>query len=105
MDVKSSARTRQRARARLTAAALDRRAAAERGVAAPAARQIGAKIAGWRRRRGMTQAALAATVRCDRSVVCRWEAGLRTPTLGHLLALGRALGCGAAALLPHEGDG
>ena len=67
--------------------------------------QLGANIKRWRQRRGLSQAALAAAVGCDRSVVCRWEAGLRTPTLGHLLALGRALGCGAAALLPEEKDG
>jgi transcriptional regulator with XRE-family HTH domain len=80
-------------------------AAVKRGVAGPAARKIGENIERWRRRQGQSQAALAAAIGCDRSVVCRWEAGVRTPTLGHLLALGRALGCGAADLLPHEMDG
>ena len=80
-------------------------AATEHKNGSPAARQIGANVQHWRKRRGMSQAALAATVGCDRSIVCRWEVGLRTPTLKHLLVLGDALGCGAAALLPDEGHG
>jgi len=61
---------------------------------------IGAAIAARRQERRMNQADLAQALGCDRSAVSRWEMGLRLPTIPHLLALGRALGCGGRALLP-----
>ena len=66
----------------------------------PLALQIGAAIAERRQRLGLSQAELADTLGCDRSAVSRWEMGLRLPSMPHLVALGRALGCGARALLP-----
>lgn len=66
---------------------------------------IGRAIAARRTAVGMTQTTLAILVGCDRSAVCRWETGQRAPSLGHLVAIGRALGCGAAALLDEGGEG
>ena len=45
-------------------------------------------------------AAAVAHLAVDRTAVSRWEAGERLPSLAHLAALGRALGCGARDLLP-----
>ncbi len=91
---------------RLTAAAIDRR------LHQPARRpglpddefavRLGATIALWRRRRGLSREALAEAVGCDRSTLARWEKGRRLPPLTALLLLGRTLGCGAAALLPND---
>lgn len=66
------------------------------------ARVVGQNIGKFRRRHGLTQEKLAEAIGCDRSAVCHWEAGNRLPTLEHLVALGRALGCSARALLPEE---
>ena len=101
----------ERSPIRLTAAAIDRRLRRERAgdrgprTADGVAMRLGREIARRRRLRGMTQEALAAAVACDRSLVCRWERGQRTPTLPRLLVLARALGCDAGALLadpPHQ---
>ena len=61
---------------------------------------IGAEVRRRRRRRGLSQAALAAAVGRDRSTVSRWEAGERLPTLAALVALARVLRCAPGALLP-----
>lgn len=61
---------------------------------------IGNRIASRRRAVRMTQAALSRAVGCDRSAAARWEVGLRLPTVPNLVAVGRALGCGAGDLLP-----
>ena len=66
----------------------------------PLAVWIGEEIATRRQELGMSQHELAQAIGCDRSSVSRWEMGLRLPSLPHLIALGRALGCGARALLP-----
>jgi DNA-binding XRE family transcriptional regulator len=66
----------------------------------PLALRIGAAIAERRERRKMSQAELAQALGCTRSAVSRWEMGLRLPSVPHLIAIGRALGCGARALLP-----
>ncbi len=65
------------------------------------ARAIGAEAARRREARGWSQTELAA-VGCDRWAVSRWEARRRPPSLPHLAALGRVLGCGACALLPTD---
>ncbi len=64
------------------------------------AQAIGTEVARRREEQGWSQTGLAAMVGCDRSAVSRWESGRRLPSLPHLVALGRALGCGACALLP-----
>ncbi len=91
----------------LTAAAIDRRLAAEPVAATTEedrlAAVIGHNVERWRRARGWTQEDLAQAIGCNRSAVSRWEAGRRLPSLPHLLALGNVLGCGAAALLPDGG--
>lgn len=93
----------------LTAAAIDRRLAREADDITANAGQVavlvGRNVERWRRQRGMTQEELALAIRCNRSAVSRWEAGRRLPSLTHLLALGEALGCGAAALLPAGQEG
>lgn len=63
---------------------------------------IGGKVEALRKQHGLTQQELGAAIGCDRSAVCRWEAGNRLPTLEHLVALGQVLGCSARALLPEE---
>lgn len=98
---------------RLTAAAIDRHLNGERAgpeVAEGVVRideaalmvTIGQRIRQWRRQRGMSQSDLAEAVDCDRSAVCRWETGQRAPSLAHLVAVGRALGCPPAALLSDD---
>ena len=90
----------------LTAGAIDRRLAGARaerpmgGEEADLARAIGAAVARRRGELGLDQKGLAARVGCAPSAVSRWEAGLRLPSLLHLAALGRALGCGMRDLLP-----
>jgi transcriptional regulator with XRE-family HTH domain len=64
--------------------------------------RLGANIARWRRLRGLTQRELARRRGCDHSAVSLWEAGKRLPSLVHLVALRRVLGCGAQPLLPAE---
>ncbi len=93
----------------LTAAGIDRRLRDMRAWPqamdrqdAILARMIGAEIARRREEKGSSQTELAAEIGCDRSSVSRWEAGLRLPSLSHLAALGRVLGCGVCALLPTE---
>ena len=66
----------------------------------PLAVEIGVAIATRRQECGLSQAELASVLDCDRSAVSRWEMGLRLPTVPHLMAIGRALGCGGRALLP-----
>ncbi len=99
---------------RLTREAIDRRLAGERAgpveVAAGVIRvdeaalmvAVGGQIRQRRTGCGMSQLDLAEVLDCDRSAVCRWETGHRVPTLAHLVALSRALGCEPAELL---GDG
>ena len=90
---------------RLTAAAIERRLRDGPGWQEPrdpVAVAVGAAIARRRRARGWSQMDLAERVDCDHSAIARWEAGRRTPTIAHLLALARALGCPAGALLPDE---
>ena len=60
---------------------------------------VGANLRRLRRRRGLNQASLAATLGRDRSTVSRWESGDRLPSLASLVALGRVLGCEPAALM------
>ena len=82
---------------------LVKRSAAQLGDASvpdPLAVRIGEEIASRRQQLGLSQHELAQAIGCDRSAVSRWEMGLRLPSLPHLIALGRALGCGARALLP-----
>ena len=62
--------------------------------------EIGAAITARREERRLSQAELAQALGCGRSTVSRWEMGLRLPSLPHLVEIGRALGCGARALLP-----
>lgn len=100
---------------RLTREAIDRRLAAERAepveLAAGVIRideaalmlTVGRQIRQRRTTCGMSQLDLAEVLDCDRSAVCRWETGQRVPTLAHLVALGRALGCEPAALLGTDG--
>jgi ribosome-binding protein aMBF1 (putative translation factor) len=66
----------------------------------PLAVRIGEEIGNRRQQLGMSQHDLARAIGCDRSAVSRWEMGLRLPSVPHLIAIGRALGCGARALLP-----
>ncbi len=73
-----------------------------RQEAATLARAVGAEVARRREACGLTQTELALAVGCDRSAVSRWEGGRRLPTLPHLAALARALGCCARALLPED---
>lgn len=80
---------------------LGRDSAATKRLAA----QVGENIARWRKLRGLSQAKLANLVGCDRSAICRWEAGQRLPTLPHLMAIGRVLRCGARPLLPADEGG
>ena len=91
----------------LTVASIDRRLSREPVSAATTedrlAIAIGQNVERWRRTRGWTQEDLARAIGCNRSAVSRWEAGRRLPSVPHLLALGDALGCGAAALLPDGG--
>jgi ribosome-binding protein aMBF1 (putative translation factor) len=100
---------------RLTREAIDRRLAGERAgpveVAAGVIQvdeaalmvAVGRQIRQRRTACGMSQLDLAEVLDCDRSAVCRWETGQRVPTLAHLVALGRALGCAPAALLENDG--
>ena len=96
---------------RLTGAAIDRRLAEKKrprpmtAAEAALARAVGEEIGRRREGLGLNQTELASRVGCDRSAVSRWEAGERLPSLAHLVALGRAFGCGARALLPDEGVG
>ena len=93
---------------RLTARAIDRRLAEKPGPRPMTAeeealaRAVGAEVVRRREGLGLNQTELAARVGCDRSAVSRWEAGERLPSLAHLAALGRALGCGARDLLPGD---
>lgn len=66
---------------------------------------VGANLRRRRRRQGLSQAALAAAVGRDRSTISRWESGERLPNLASLVALGRALRCDPAALLPQAKAG
>ncbi len=66
------------------------------------ARAIGTEVARRREARGWSQTELAAAIGCNRSAVSRWEAGRRLPSLPHLAAVGRVLGCGARVLLPTD---
>ena len=88
--------------AALTGSTIGRRLGQDRGYRPEdrLATGIGAEVRRQRRRRGLSQAALAAAVGRDRSTVSRWEAGERLPTLAALVALARALRCDPAALLP-----
>ena len=87
---------------RLTAAAIDRALAALPTRQAQPSRPtpcLGGEIARYRRRRGLSQVGLARAVGCDRSFVCRWERGERTPSLAHLAALARVFGADPGPLL------
>lgn len=66
---------------------------------------VGANLRRRRRRQGLTQTALATAVGRDRSTISRWESGERMPNLASLVALGRALRCDPAALLPQAKAG
>jgi DNA-binding XRE family transcriptional regulator len=79
---------------------LDAPAPAGRDEPDPLARRIGEAITARRQAAGLSQTELAQAIGCNRSAISRWEMGTRLPALPHLLALGRALGCGAGALLP-----
>ena len=91
---------------RLTAAAIDRRlnqtARGAKVLDDEFAVRLGATIARWRGRRGLSRETLAEEVGCDPSTLARWETGRRLPPLTALLVLGRVLGCGAGALLPED---
>lgn len=60
---------------------------------------LGQVIHQARFRAGLTQYRLARSLGVDRSTVSRWEAGLRTPTMPHLRALGELVDRPASALL------
>jgi DNA-binding transcriptional regulator YiaG len=99
---------------RLTRDAIDRRLSAESASPAEVAPEVimideaalmvavGHQIRQRRTALGMSQHDLAVVLDCDRSAVCRWETGQRAPTLAHLIAIGRALGCTSADLLASE---
>jgi ribosome-binding protein aMBF1 (putative translation factor) len=90
---------------RLTAEAIERRLRDGPGwnrPRDPVAVAVGAALARRRQQRGLSQMELADLVDCNHSAIARWEAGRRTPTIAHLLALARALGCRPEALLPDE---
>ena len=59
----------------------------------------GQKIAALRRKRGMTQDALAEALSVTRQAVSKWEADASLPETGKLLPLARLLGCTADYLL------
>ena len=59
----------------------------------------GQKIAALRRKRGMTQDALAEALSVTRQAVSKWEADAALPEAGKLLPLARLLGCTADYLL------
>ena len=59
----------------------------------------GQKIAALRRKRGMTQDALAEALSVTRQAVSKWEADAALPETGKLLPLARLLGCTADYLL------
>lgn len=63
------------------------------------ARLVGRNLCRHRRRRGLSQATLAAAIGRGRSAVCRWESGDRLPTLPALVAAAAALGCPPGDLL------
>ena len=64
---------------------------------------VGARMARARRAGGVTQARLAELVGVERPTVCRWERGLRSPSIHALLRVAAALGVPAAELLPETG--
>ena len=71
--------------------------------------EVGARIAGLRRARGMTQSQLAAAlapfgVRVGTAAVSKWEKGDSVPNAYQLLALARALGLSAWADAFGEGE-
>ena len=59
----------------------------------------GQKIAALRRKRGMTQDALAEALSVTRQAVSKWEADAALPETGKLVPLARLLGCTADYLL------
>jgi len=73
---------------------------ARRSAEVRLAREVGARIRRRRGQRGWSQGQLGRALGRDHSTVSRWESGDRLPTLPALLAIGRVLGCGPAALLP-----
>lgn len=63
---------------------------------------IGPRIVDHRERRGWTQKQLAAKSGLNQSQVSRFEKGERPPSVEHLAAIAKALGCGVAELLPKD---
>lgn len=78
--------------------ALGKPATAER----PLAQRLGTNLGDLRRRRGLSQAALARRIGRGRTAVCRWESGERLPTLAAFFALTVALACDPSDLLGAE---
>jgi mRNA-degrading endonuclease RelE of RelBE toxin-antitoxin system/DNA-binding XRE family transcriptional regulator len=61
-------------------------------------------LAFWRRRRGLTQAALAAAARVSQPFIAQLEAGMRRGDISTYRRLARALSVTLDDLLPDEGD-
>jgi transcriptional regulator with XRE-family HTH domain len=62
----------------------------------------GTRIAEARSRAGLSQRALADRSGVSQATLSRMEAGTRTPKMGDLLVLARAIGCSVAELSDHS---
>jgi transcriptional regulator with XRE-family HTH domain len=65
----------------------------------PTPKQIGMRLRKARKKKGMSQAALAMAARISREYVRKLEAGRSDPTVGVLQRLAKALGVPVTALL------
>ncbi len=66
---------------------------------------IGARLERARTERGLSQHGLARLIGVERPTVCRWERGLRIPSIPALLRVAAALAVPPSALLPDGPDG
>ena len=70
---------------------------------------VGERIAAWRRKRGMSQSALAVATGVSRSAVAQWETDRAGQVSGNLSRIARALDVSVELLLhgagAHPGDG
>lgn len=76
------------------------RSARAREIAPLVAAAVGLRLRQQRERRGMSQHGLARRVGCDSTLINRYEAGRRVPSVPTVVVLAEALGCAPADLLP-----
>lgn len=65
---------------------------------------VGTVVAQYRVKRGFSQAALAAQLRCDISYISQLERGLISPSLSRVFEISEALGMNAAMLVRKVSD-